>query len=118
MNFFEFVSDKYVSLRLKHGFDGLLLNRIPLMRKLKWRSFVTSNILYGSVRQDNLDIIPSEHKPIPAFDSLGDDPYVEVGYGVENILRFIRVDFIHRLTYQEKEDINKFGVKVSVEFRL
>ena len=51
MNFFEFVSDSYVSLRLKHGFDGLLLNRIPLMRKLKWRSFLTGNLLYGSVRQ-------------------------------------------------------------------
>ena len=118
MNFFEFVSDTYVSLRLKHGFDGLILNRIPLMRKLKWRSFLTGNILYGSVRQENIDIIPSQHDPIPAFDSLEDDPYVEVGYGVENILRFIRVDFIHRLTYLDRPDVNRFGVKVSVEFRL
>ncbi|MGB0523651.1 MAG: DUF5686 family protein [Flammeovirgaceae bacterium] len=118
MNFFEYVSDTYVSLRLKHGFDGLLLNRIPLMRKLKWRSFVTGNFLYGSVRQENIDIIPNQHTPIPAFEALGDEPYVEVGYGVENILRFIRVDFLHRLTYQEKEGVNRFGVKVSVEFRL
>jgi len=118
MDFFEFVSDTYVSLRLKHGFDGFLLNRIPLMRKLKWRSFLTANVLYGSVRQENIDIIPPQHDPIPAFDSLGDDPYVEIGYGVENILRFIRVDFIHRLTYLDRPDARNFGVKLSVEFRL
>lgn len=118
MNFFEFVSDTYASVRFKHGFDGLILNRIPLMRKLKWRSFLTGNVLYGSVRQENIDIIPAQHVPTVAFDAIGDDPYVEVGYGVENIFRFIRVDFLHRLTYLEKEDVKKFGVKLSMEFRL
>ena len=118
MNFFEFVSDKYAALRLKHGFDGLVLNRIPLMRKLKWRSFLSSNILYGSVNQKNIDIIPVQHTPLPAFESLGSTPYVEVGYGVENILRILRVDFLHRLTHLDKENVKKFGIKVSMEFRL
>lgn len=124
MGLFEFVSDTYSSLRLKHSFEGMLLNRIPVMRKLKWRSFLTANALYGSVRQENIDImspIDPEGNPLtnyPPFRALGDTPYVEVGYGIENILRFIRVDFIHRLTYLEREDTNNFGVKLSVQFRL
>lgn len=123
MDFFEFVSDTYGSIKLKHSFEGLILNRIPLMRKLKWRSFLTANALYGSVRQENIDILPQVAPggepiaPYPPFNSLGDKPYIEAGYGVENILRFIRVDFIHRLSYLN-QGANGFGVKVSLQFKL
>jgi hypothetical protein len=52
-------------------------------------------------------------------------PYVEVGYGVENIFKFIRVDFIHRLTYRNASSTSpdepaprNFGIKVGAQFRL
>ena len=124
MNFFEFVSDTYSSLRLKHSFECMLLNRIPLMRKLKWRSFLTANALYGDIRQENIDILPRigpDGTPVedyPPFRSLEDKPYLELGYGIENIFRFIRVDFIHRITHLERENTSNFGVKLSVQFDL
>lgn len=120
MNFFEFVSDTYTSLKFRHQFEGLIMNRLPLFRKLKWRLFTTANILYGSVRQENIDLIPDFDElgnPVAGFNSLGDSPYTELGYGVENILKFIRVDFIHRLTYLN-ENSSKFGVRFSAQFRL
>ena len=54
----------------------------------------------------------------PSFFDNG-KPYVEVGYGLENIFRFIRVDFIHRLTYIDENhpDAKAFGVKVNAVFR-
>ncbi|MFT5618523.1 MAG: hypothetical protein ACI85I_001758 [Arenicella sp.] len=123
MDFFEFVSDEYATLRVKHSFEGLILNRIPLMRKLKWRSFATANVLYGSIRQENIDLVADTHLPNPAFQSLEiNKPYAEVGYGIENIFRFIRVDFIHRLTYLDRRvdgsKPNSFGVFLSVQFKL
>nr|MBX2842137.1 carboxypeptidase-like regulatory domain-containing protein [Flammeovirgaceae bacterium] len=120
MDFFEFVSDQYASLSIMHRFDGLLLNRIPLISKLKWRTFGYAKVLYGSVRQNNIDIIPPTGElgnPIPSFQSLGNKPYTEVGYGIENIFRFVRVDFIHRLNYLS-EDTKDFAVKISFQFRL
>lgn len=129
MKIFEFVSDQYVSLKLYHKFDGLISNRIPLFRKLHLRFFATANILYGKLSQKNVDIIPLVHsdgtpyafdnnlKPVPSFHGLGKDPYVEIGYGVSNILRFIRVDFIHRLTYLQM-GASPFGVKISTQFEL
>lgn len=121
MNFFEFVSDQAVSLNYTHRFEGLLFNRIPLIRKLKWRLVGTANVLYGSLRKENFDLIPitaTDGTPIKSFTGLGTDPYVEVGYGIENIFRFLRVDFIHRLTYLDKPNVNSFGIRLGAQFRL
>lgn len=122
MNYFEFVSDTYASLNYQHNFEGLLFNRIPLMRKLKWRLLATANVLYGSIRPDNLQLYPATDAaglPVaPPFQSLGKNPYVEIGYGIENIFKFIRIDAIHRLTYLNKPGVRSFGIRVSTQFKL
>ena len=120
MDFFEFVSDQYVSLAVMHRFEGLLMNRVPLMRKWNWRLFLSGKALYGSVSENNLNLTPSEDgfgNPIEGFRALGNTPYVELGYGIENILRFIRIDFLYRITYLDA-NTSSFGVKVSTQFRL
>ncbi len=121
MNFFEFVSDQAVSLNYTHRFEGLLFNRLPLIRKLKWRLVGTANVLYGSLRSENFNLIPAtmtDGTPVKSFTGLGTDPYVEVGYGIENIFRFLRIDFIHRLTYLDKPNVNPFGIRIGAQFRL
>ncbi len=134
MRIFEFVSDQYVSLKLYHRFDGLIANRIPLFNKLHLRFFGTANILYGSLSQKNLDKIPQVHtngipyavgnglEPIPSFKGFGNKPYIEIGYGVSNILRFIRLDFLHRISYLKDANGNSiaspFGIRVSTQFDL
>jgi hypothetical protein len=121
MNWFEFVSDSYVSLKYQHKFQGLLLNRIPLMRKLKWRLVTVANVLYGDIRQENLDIIPEfdeEGVAVDGFNSLGKTPYVEIGYGIENVFKILRVDAYHRLTYRDNPDISKFAVKINFQLIL
>ena len=116
MNVFEFVSDRYVSLSWKHHFEGLFFNRIPLIKRLKWRFLVTGNVLFGSLRPENRNIIPSE---IETFSSLDPSkPYVELGYGIENIFRFIRIDAIHRVTYLDRPGARRFGVRFSANFTL
>lgn len=128
MNFGEFVSDRFVSLQYQHKFEGFLLNRVPLMKKLKWRLVGTANILYGGMSQANRALV-SETTPDGAealqvgYLDPG-KPYVELGYGIENIFKFFRIDFIHRLTYltpresSPDEDIRKFGVLFSFQFTL
>ena len=128
MNFGEFVSDRFVAMQYQHKFEGFLLNRIPLMNKLKWRLVGTANVLYGGLSQANRALI-SETTPdgeealqVGYLDS--GKPYVELGYGIENIFKFFRIDFVHRLTYltpQESspdQDIRKFGVLFSFQFNL
>lgn len=122
MDYGEFVSDRYAALHYSHHFEGLLLNRIPLMRKLKWRLVGTSNVILGGMSDRNrAQLVRSaeEEAPVGFFD--GRVPYIELGYGVENIFRFFRVDFIHRLTYLDTDvnpNVRKFGVLASFQFTL
>ena len=92
------------------------------MRKLKWRLLGTANILSGSLRQENIDIMSTEDpegNPTPGFNYLDPAiPYIELGYGIENIFKILRVDGVHRLTYRDKPDAQKFTLKFSVQFKL
>ena len=117
MDFSEFTSDQYVTIKYKHSFDGMILNRVPLVKKLKWRLLATANVLWGDVRQENFDIIPEDFGGVDGypFKKLGSTPYVELGYGIENILRVVRIDFVHRLTYLEDPGTRHFGIKFSFE---
>ena len=126
MNYGEFISDRSVALQYQHHFEGLLLNRIPLMRKLKWRLTASANVVYGSLSQANIDINAQytaegqETRPIGTFKS--GLPYVELGYGVENIFKFMRIEFVHRMTYLDNnfENIStkKFGIRIGFQFSL
>jgi hypothetical protein len=118
MNFGEFFSDRFVSLQYRQNFEGFIFNRIPLMRKLKWRLTGLANVIYGDLRDENLGL--SEPIPFPAQNKnlTFDRPYLELGYGVENIFRFLRVDFVHRLSYLENQDARKFGILFTAQFKL
>lgn len=121
MNYGEFISDRFASLQYRQHFEGFLLNRIPLMRKLKWRLTGLANVIYGGLRESNR-VYPTEtpfNKPVLLPGHLSTNtPYVELGYGVENIFKFFRVDFVHRLTYLDNERARKFGVLFTVQFQL
>ncbi len=115
MNNFEFVSDQYTSLSVAHHFEGFFMNRIPIMKRLKWRVLANLNVLYGSVRDENLNIIPSEQVP---FNTLEKKPYVEIGYGISNILKVFRVEVFHRLSYLNLPNASPVGVKFGAMFTL
>jgi hypothetical protein len=114
MNYFEFVCDRWASLQVEHNFGGLLFNRLPLLRRLKWREVVTANVLVGGVSSTNLSAIPAadaQGNAVEGFSSLSRTPYVEVGYGIDNIFKVLRVDFLHRLTY--RDNLTRTGVPVT-----
>lgn len=112
---FEFVSDNYGSFNLAHHFNGYILNKIPVMKKLKWRAVTNFQMLYGTARQENFDIIPSTSTKFSAFEP--GVPYMEVGYGVENIFRFLRVQAFHRLTYRDRGR-NNWAIKGTLQLTL
>lgn len=121
MNFFEFSSDQFVEFRFRHSFEGFIMNRIPLMRKLKWRLTGSANVLYGKIREHNIEVSNFARDLngdlILPFRRWGNSPYIEVGYGVANIFKFFSLQAFHRLTYLD-EDVSKFGLKFNVSLSL
>jgi len=116
MNIGEFMSDEYVSLSVAHYFGGVFLNRIPLLRKLKWRELITGKIVYGRLNDRHAQVLD-----LPSFSSsLSDKPYAEVSAGIENIFKVVRVDAIWRLTYLDNnaQDISvlRFGIRAKLQF--
>lgn len=107
MKYYEFASDQYASIGMFHHFEGLLFNKIPLIKKLKWREVVTCKALWGSVNEKNRRtlIFPT------TLNALGNEPYVEVSAGIENIFKVFRIDALWRSTYLRPKAIENFGVK-------
>lgn len=121
MNYGEFISDHFVSVRYRQYLEGFLLNRIPMLKKLKWRLLTTASVIEGGMRQSNRNAVSprtsTDKVTLPAG-WFGNKPYVELGYGVENIFKFLRVDFIHRMTYLDRPNVRRFGVLFTAQFKL
>lgn len=113
MNYYEFASDRYVSFMAEHHFQGLFLNRIPLLRLLKLREVVTAKLLVGSIDEHNMQCLK-----LPEGMQSPNMPYAEVGVGLENILKLFRIDATWRLTHLDNPNIQKFGLRASIQFVL
>lgn len=121
MNYGEFVSDHYAQLTYRQYLEGFLLNRVPLLQKLNWRLLATANVIVGGMRQANKDLIaelsPAGEETLRAGSFVNAKPYVELGYGVENIFKFLRVDFVHRMTYLDNEGARRFGILFTAQLQ-
>ena len=121
MNYFEFVSDRYAQLRFEHNFEGLLFNRLPAIKRLKWRFLANAKVLYGSVHRANMDLLaPTDTKgqTVLGFSTLDKTPYIEMGYAIDNIFKVLRIDAIHRFTYRQSPGSTPFSLKFSFWFNI
>ncbi len=124
MNFLEFVGDHYVSLDVDHYFNGFIFNKIPLLKKLKWREVIEGKLLWGGVRSENNPDLTADQIKYPALGQfgspstfpLGSTPYIEAGFGIANIFKLVRLDAIRRITYMDHANIPTWGIRARVKF--
>ncbi|MBK6931838.1 MAG: carboxypeptidase-like regulatory domain-containing protein [Saprospirales bacterium] len=123
MNFLEFVSDKYASVSVTHNLGGLIFNRIPLLRKLKWREVGSFKALWGGLdtanrptAENGLLHFPTDASGTPLTYTLGKKPYMEASAGIGNIFKVLRIDYVRRLTYLDQPNVAKWGIRARVKF--
>lgn len=123
----EFLNDRYASLMFSWDMNGKILNRIPLIKKLKWREFIGCNVLWGTLTEKNNPFLEKNRYDSDLFYFPGNFrkdgtfeynsrvmdrkiPYVELVVGIHNIFKILHVEYVRRLTYLEP-DTQKWGVR-------
>lgn len=113
----EFPTDRYASLMMDWDMNGKILNRIPLIRRLKWRESIGINCLWGMLTDRNNPFLSANRTDpmlfyFPGYFQAGGTfcyasrvmnprkPYVEVVAGLHNIFKFFHIQYVHRLNYR------------------
>lgn len=116
MTRFEYLSDQYAGINVEHNFGSGLFRFIPLTRKLKWRQFWNVKAVWGSLDNANSTL----NNSTGTFKTLNGKSYVELGTGIDNILRILRLDLVWRVspgTLPTDNATSHFGVFGSFHFQ-
>ena len=115
----EFLNDRFVSLDLSWDMQGKILNRIPLIRKLRWREYIGVRTLWGTLSDKNNPYVAENANsdvlmafPENSYLMNGKVPYWEISLGVRSIFRFFQVEYVRRMNYND----HSHGHKNSVRF--
>jgi hypothetical protein len=117
MDYGEFITDEALEIFLSYHMDGFILSRVPLIKKLQWRTVFSVHSAFGTFDKKSNALFNPETSLDDFYTLSYDKPYAELSYGIENIFKFFRVDLVHRLTYLDHPDARRFAVKISGVFR-
>jgi len=122
INNMEFLNDRYASLALSYDMNGKLFNRIPLIKKLKWREMFRIRGLWGTLTDKNnpykshnpdLFLFPMRNG-VPTSYVMGKTPYIEASIGIYNIFKLLHIEYVRRLTYTDIPGIQKGGIRFMI----
>lgn len=122
MHYYEFMADEYLTFYYDHDFGGLIMNRIPWIKKYKLRNVAGFRLASGSIQQQHLDkaigrelyLDQTQFLPIQ---SPFREPYMEAGVGVANIFKILRVDMWWRLNYHQP-NVRNWNICGTLQFKL
>lgn len=115
INNMEFLNDRYVSVMYSWDLNGKIFNRIPLIKKLKWREYIGFNMLWGTLTDKNNPFLESNagdarllyfpgkwENGAFKYQSRTMDrkmPYFEVVAGIHNIFKIFHIEYVRRINY-------------------
>lgn len=119
INNMEFLNDRYASIDASWDLNGKIFNRIPLLKKLKWREYLGVKALWGKLTDKNNPYLAQNENssvlmqfPEGCYIMDPHKPYVELIAGVHNIFKLLHVEFVHRCNYNELPTAHKNGIRL------
>ena len=121
INNMEFLNDRYASIMVDWDMNGKIFNRIPLLRRLKWREWIGVKCLWGTLTDKNNPYLAQNQgssvlMEFPDGSHIMDKktPYVELALGIHNIFKLVHVEYERRLNYLNLPTANKWGIRFMV----
>ena len=119
INNMEFLNDRYASLDISWDLNGKIFNRIPLLKKLKWREWLGIKCLWGTLTDKNNPTLAATagdgmlmEFPEGSYIMDSKRPYIELIAGIHNIFKIIHIQYVHRLNYNHLPTATKNGVRL------
>lgn len=119
INNMEFLNDRYASLDISWDLNGKIFNRIPLLKKLKWREWLEVKCLWGTLTDKNNPTLDANagdgmlmEFPEGSYIMDSKRPYIELIAGIHNIFKIIHIQYVHRLNYNHLPTATKNGVRL------
>ena len=111
----EFLNDRYVYWSALWDLNGKLFNRIPLIKKLKWREFIGIKGMWGHLTDKNNPFKNPNDPVLFQFPEeshvMSNQPYWEAIVGIHNIFKFFGVEYVRRLTYTDLPKADEWGIR-------
>ena len=115
----EFMNDRFVSADFNWDMQGKLFNRIPLIKKLRWREYIGARMLWGALSDKNnpyaernagSDVVMM----FPENSTLMNPkvPYWEISLGIRSIFRFFQIEYVRRMNYNDNSHGHKNSVRL------
>lgn len=119
----EFLHDRYASLCLGWDMKGKVFNRIPLLRRLKWREFLGFKMIVADLSDKNNPYLEANagdsrlmYFPDNTSVMKSSKPYMEAVIGIHNIFKILQVQYVRRLTYTDLPTAEKNGIRFMFNF--
>ena len=125
----EFINDQALSWDVTYWGNGILMNRLPLIKRLRLREVISLRGIWGSLSdKNNPNAVETQNLVSPSTSALfmfpsdapcqpmGNKPYMEAGVGLDNILTILRVDYVWRITYRERAGSDRHGFRIQLHF--
>ena len=125
----EFINDQALSWDVTYWGNGILMNRLPLIKRLRLREVISLRGIWGSLSdKNNPNAVETQNLVSPSTSALfmfpsdapcqpmGNKPYMEAGVGLDNILTILRVDYVWRITYRDHAGTDRHGIRIQLHF--
>ena len=113
LNYLEYVHDEYLHTYMEYHLNGFLFRRLPLLKKTNLREVISAKMMLGSLSDKNQKVIE-----FPGSITKMDNPYIEVGAGIENILKMFQVEAVWRVHPESVIGAPSFGIRAKFELIL